>query len=42
MNETIAAEATGAVTGGCRTLLRLEGFTLFLGMTMLYAVWGGS
>jgi len=42
MNETTANEATGAVTGGCRTLLRLEGLTLFLGMTMLYAVWGGS
>ena len=25
-----------------RTLLRLEGLTLFLGMTLLYAVWGGS
>jgi Domain of unknown function (DUF4260) len=42
MNETTATEATGAVTGGCRTLLRLEGLTLFVGMTMLYAVWGGS
>ena len=34
--------ATGAVTGGLRTLLRLEGLTLFAGMTLLYAVWGGS
>ena len=42
MNETIATEATGAPTGGCLTLLRLEGLTLFLGMTLLYAVWGGS
>jgi len=43
MNGTTATEATGgAVTGGCRTLLRLEGLTLFLGMTMLYAVRGGS
>ena len=42
MNGTITTEATGAVTGGCRTLLRLEGLTLFLGMTVLYAVWGGS
>ena len=42
MNETIASEATGAVTGGCETLLRLEGLTLFAGMTLLYAVWGGS
>jgi hypothetical protein len=42
MNGTIATETTGAVTGGLRTLLRLEGLTLFLGMTLLYAVWGGS
>jgi hypothetical protein len=34
--------ATGAVTGGLRTMLRLEGLTLFTGMTLLYAVWGGS
>jgi hypothetical protein len=40
MNGT--TEATGAVTGGLRTLLRLEGLTLFAGMTLLYAVWGGS
>ena len=25
-----------------RTLLRLEGLTLLAGMTLLYAVWGGS
>ena len=42
MNGTTTTPATGAVTGGCRTLLRLEGLTLFLGMTLLYAVWGGS
>ena len=42
MNEITATESTGTVTGGCRTLLRLEGLTLFVGMTMLYAVWGGS
>src|ERR1700675_2854730 len=42
MNGTTATQTTGAVSGGCRTLLRLEGLTLFLGMTMLYAVWGGS
>jgi hypothetical protein len=42
MDETIATEPTGAVTGGLRTLLRLEGLTLFAGMTLLYAVWGGS
>jgi hypothetical protein len=33
---------TGAVSGGVRTLLRLEGLTLFAGMTLLYALWGGS
>jgi hypothetical protein len=37
-----AASATGAATGGLRTLLRLEGLTLFVGMTVLYAVWDGS
>jgi len=42
MNGTSATEATGTVTGGLRTLLRLEGLTLFAGMTLLYAVWGGS
>ena len=38
----ITGEAAGAVTGGVRILLRLEGLTLFLGMVLLYAVWGGS
>jgi hypothetical protein len=42
MTETASPETTGAVTGGVRTLLRLEGLTLFAGMTLLYAVWGGS
>jgi hypothetical protein len=42
MNDTTANEATSAVTGGPRTLLRLEGLTLFAGMILLYAVWGGS
>jgi hypothetical protein len=42
MNGTTATEATGAVSGGLRSLLRLEGLTLFAGMIMLYAVWGGS
>ena len=32
----------GAATGGIRILLRLEGLGLFVGMTLLYAVWGGS
>ncbi len=35
-------EPTGATTGGVRTLLRLEGLTLFISMTALYGVWGGS
>jgi hypothetical protein len=42
MSEMTAIEPAGAVTGGLRTLLRLEGLTLFAGMTLLYAVWGGS
>jgi hypothetical protein len=32
----------GSATGGVRILLRLEGLGLFIGMTLLYAVWGGS
>jgi hypothetical protein len=35
-------EQAGAVSGGLRILLRLEGLTLFAGMTLLYAVWEGS
>jgi Domain of unknown function (DUF4260) len=42
MNGTAATETSGTVTGGVRTLLRLEGLTLLAGMTALYAVWGGS
>jgi hypothetical protein len=42
MNGTTTQEATSAVTGGLRTLLRLEGLTLFAGMILLYAVWDGS
>src|ERR1700686_3935944 len=42
MTENASAEAAGAVTGGLRTLLRLEGLALFAGMTLLYAVWDGS
>ncbi|MBR0872797.1 DUF4260 domain-containing protein [Bradyrhizobium tropiciagri] len=41
MTEMTAAE-TGAPTGGVRSLLRLEGLALFLGMTMLYGIWDGS
>ena len=35
-------EATDAVSGGVRTLLRLEGLTLLAGMTLLYGLWGGT
>ena len=42
MADIACTEITGAVTGGVRTLLRLEGLTLFAGMTLLYAVWDGS
>ena len=42
MAELASTDTSGAVTGGLRTLLRLEGLTLFVGMTVLYAVWGGS
>ena len=42
MAESATAAAEGTVTGGLRTLLRLEGLTLFVGMTLLYAVWEGS
>ena len=35
-------QGTGMVTGGVNIILRLEGLTLFGGMTMLYAMWGGS
>ena len=34
-------EMTGTVSGGVRTLLRLEGLTLFAGMTLVYGFWGG-
>src|SRR5437764_485439 len=42
MSETTKALQTGAATGGVRRLLRLEGLTLFAGMTLLYAIWDGS
>ena len=42
MADIASGDAAGAVTGGLRTMLRLEGLTLFTGMTLLYAVWGGS
>jgi hypothetical protein len=42
MSEAAAPEPTGAVTGGVKILLRLEGLTLFAAMLVLYATWGGS
>ena len=42
MTDIAGKDAAGAATGGARTLLRLEGLTLFAGMTLLYAVWDGS
>src|SRR5437762_14074907 len=42
MSEMTATNATGAASGGVKILLRLEGLTLFAGMTLLYAVWDGS
>ncbi len=42
MADTASQETTGTVSGGLRTLLRLEGLMLFAGMTLLYAVWGGE
>ena len=42
MTDTATTETTGAASGGLRTLLRMEGLALFAGMTLLYAVWGGS
>ena len=41
-SDAASGAAAGAATGGVRTLLRLEGITLFVGMTVLYAVWDGS
>ena len=42
MTDIASAEPAGAVTGGARTLLRLEGLVLFIGMTLLYYIWDGS
>jgi hypothetical protein len=41
MADTASLEKTGTVSGGVRTLLRLEGLTLFAGMTALYGLWAG-
>jgi hypothetical protein len=42
MTATASADVSGAVTGGVRTVLRLEGLGLFIGMTLLYYVWDGD
>ena len=42
MADIANADTNGTVTGGLRVLLRLEGLALFAGMTLLYAIWGGS
>ena len=42
MVDAALQDGAGAVTGGVKMLLRLEGLTLFAGMVLLYAVWGGS
>jgi len=42
MTDTASAETPGAVTGGPRTVLRLEGLALFIGMTVLYYIWDGD
>jgi hypothetical protein len=41
MADTADLETAGAVSGGVRALLRLEGLTLLAGMTAVYAFWGG-
>ncbi|MGB3866828.1 MAG: DUF4260 domain-containing protein [Xanthobacteraceae bacterium] len=42
MTADATESAAGAATGGVNTLLRIEGLTLFAGMTLLYGLWGGS
>ena len=42
MSNTAATGTSGTVTGGVRTLLRLEGLALLAGMTLIYAISGGS
>ena len=42
MTDTTDAAPISAVDEGLRTMLRLEGLGLFLGMTLLYGVWDGS
>ena len=42
MTEITIATTSGAATGAVKTLLRLEGVALFIGMTLLYGIWDGS
>ena len=42
MTDTASAGTSGAVTGGLRTVVRLEGLALFIGMTLLYYIWAGD
>jgi hypothetical protein len=37
-----AVEASSAVTGGVKVLLRCEGLALFLGACAAYDIWGGA
>ena len=41
MADIAIRDPAAAVSGGVRTLLRIEGLTLFSGMTLLYGFWGG-
>jgi len=41
MADMASVETTGAVSGGVRTLLRLEGLALLAGTTGAYSIWGG-
>ncbi len=41
MIETAAEQMAGAASGGVRTVLRIEGLTLFAGTTLIYAFWAG-
>jgi hypothetical protein len=42
MTDIASADASGAVIGGVRAVLRLEGLALFIGMTLLYYIWDGD
>ena len=42
MTDIASADTSGAVSGGVRAVLRLEGLALFIGMTLLYYIWDGD